>query len=454
MPADYPSAGKGGGPTPFVNAFNRPAINSLRYNTSQAGSPVFLCYGTCRISVNVIEGWGFKGSKGGGKGGKGLGSSGGKKGSNQNYTVNVAFGLCQGPAQITGAPLAIGGSNRVWSNGGIAAFNGIGVNFYAGNDGQAPDPVFQSSDTNSPVVGYSGTAYLTGTPLRLGSTPALPNISAEVVGTGAGSTGLSFPGDARPDFIAVDLLTNSRYGAGFPIANLDSGGGFNAGGSVGDWGNYCQAAGLAMSMLLDRQQPAARWLEELAQLTVSAVFWSGSLLKIVPYGDAALNANGASWTPNLTWQYSLGDADFIDSGGGSDPVILTRADPAQMTNWLSLEYMDAANSYNTMVLPVWDQGLIDQYGLRSEASLQAHQFTNQASAKTAAQLLLQRKAHIRNTYKFKLGWRYSLLEPMDIVLLTDKALGLQGAAVRVTQIEEDDNGELTVTAEEIPGVTP
>jgi len=53
-----------------------------------------------------------------------------------------------------------------------------------------------------------------------------------------------------------------------------------------------------------------------------------------------------------------------------------------------------------------------------------------------------------------LGWRYSLLEPMDIVLLTDAALGLSGAAVRITQIDEDDNGELTVTAEEIPGVTP
>jgi len=26
--------------------------------------------------------------------------------------------------------------------------------------------------------------------------------------------------------------------------------------------------------------------------------------------------------------------------------------------------------------------------------------------------------------------------------------------VRITQIDEDDNGELTVTAEEIPGVTP
>lgn len=57
-------------------------------------------------------------------------------------------------------------------------------------------------------------------------------------------------------------------------------------------------------------------------------------------------------------------------------------------------------------------------------------------------------------YRFKLGWKYALLEPMDIVLLTDATLGLAEAAVRITQIEEDDNGELTVTAEEIPGVTP
>jgi hypothetical protein len=43
---------------------------------------------------------------------------------------------------------------------------------------------------------------------------------------------------------------------------------------------------------------------------------------------------------------------------------------------------------------------------------------------------------------------------MDIVLLTDTALGLNEAAARIIQIDEDDNGELTVIAEEIPGVTP
>jgi hypothetical protein len=213
-----------------------------------------------------------------------------------------------------------------------------------------------------------------------------------------------------------------------------------------------------MSLLLDRQQPAARWLEELAQLTVSAVVWSGNLLKLVPYGDMPLAANGASWSPNLTWQYALTDSDFLpwqeSSEGGSDPVLLTRADPAQATNWLSLEYMDAANSYNPQIVAVFDQGLIDRYGLRSEPQIQAHEFTNAASAAVSAQLQLQRKAYIRNSYKFKLGWKYALLEPMDIVLIGDAALGLSEAAVRITEIAEDDNGELTVTAEEIPGLTP
>jgi hypothetical protein len=411
-----------------------------------------LAYGTCRVSVNLIEGWNFTGRGGGGKGGKGLGSSGGKKSANQNYSVDVAFGLCQGPAAFTNAPFAFAGHNRVWANGGIAGFDKVGLNSYAGNDGQTADPVFASSDPNTPVLGYSGTCYVTGTPMQLGATPALPNISFEVGGAEVGTVGATYPGDANPAAIVTDLLTNPRYGAGFPAGNLD------AAGALADWGSYCQAAQLAMSLLLDKQQPCARWLEEIAQLTVSAVLWSGNLLKIVPYGDAALSANGASWSPNLTWQYRLGDSDFIDFGasgsGGSDPVMLTRDDPAQATNWLAIEYMDASNSYNPQIIPVFDQGLIDQYGLRSEPPVQGHAFTNPTSAKLSAQLQLQRKAYVRNTYKFKLGFRYSLLEPMDIVLLSDAALGLDRAAVRITQIDEDDNGELTVTAEEIPGVTP
>ncbi|HTQ35269.1 MAG TPA: phage tail protein [Stellaceae bacterium] len=453
---DLAPAGKGGGPTPFVNAFSNPTLGSLRYNTSQAGSPLFVCYGTQRVPVNLLEFWNFQGQSSGGSagGGKGLGGSGGKKGANQQFSVDVAFGICQGPVSFTGSTYGSGGNNRIWANGGIAdGLASVGLNGYAGNDGQAPDPVFASSDVNQPVIAYSGTCYVTGTPLNLGSSSALPDISFEISGFARGTAGPDFPNDARPDQIVADLLTNARYGAGFPAANLD------VSGTLSDWGTYCQSAQLAMSLLLDKQQPAARWLEELAELSVSAVVWSGTLLKIIPYGDQALSANGTSWTPDLTWQYSLGDDDFLPwsnggDSGSTDPVLMTRSDPAQAVNWLSVEYMDASNSYNPQIIAVFDQGMIDLYGLRTAASIQAHAFTNPISAAISAQLMLQRRLYVRNTCTFKLGWKYALLEPMDIVLLTDATLGLNAAPVRIMQIDEDDNGELTITAEEIPGVTP
>src|ERR1700722_14282221 len=140
---DVAPAGKGGGPTPFVNAFSNPTLGSLRYNTSQAGSPIFICYGTQRVSINLLEFWNFQGSGNNSPGGKGLGNSGGKKGANQQYSVDVAFGICQGPVTFTGSTWGSAGNNRIWANGGISSGLGnVGLNGYAGNDGQTPDPVF------------------------------------------------------------------------------------------------------------------------------------------------------------------------------------------------------------------------------------------------------------------------------------------------------------------------
>jgi hypothetical protein len=34
---DFAPAGKGGGPTPFVNAFSNPTLGSLRYNPAFPG---------------------------------------------------------------------------------------------------------------------------------------------------------------------------------------------------------------------------------------------------------------------------------------------------------------------------------------------------------------------------------------------------------------------------------
>ncbi|HJU15706.1 MAG TPA: phage tail protein [Stellaceae bacterium] len=448
----------GSTPSPFSNAFDAPQFGSLRYNTSQAGSPQPLVYGTARVSCNLLEFWGFSGPShpSGSKGGKGLGAAGGKKGGG-NYSVYVAFALCTGPVSLSGASHGIDGNNRIFSNGGIAAGIGnVGLSFYAGNDGQAADPVFASRDPNQPVIGYSGTAYVTGAPMQLGSSPVLPDIQFEVTGFLAGTAGTTYLDDANPSQIIVDFLTNPRYGAGFPAAHLDTAG------SIADFAVYCQAALLGLSVVMDRSQSASRWLDEIARLSNAAVVWTGTLLKIIPYGDQALDQNGASWNPDLSWAASLTDDDFLPfehiSDGrpvenATDPVQCDFSDPQTIHNWMPVEYDDSANSYNPQIAPVFDQGLIDAFGLKLKASLVAHHFTNPVSAGISGFLLLQRETQIRTRLKFKLGWQHCLLEPMDIVLITDAGAGFQEQPFRITGYAEDDNGDLTFSAEEIPGVS-
>ena len=146
----------------------------------------------------------------------------------------------------------------------------------------------------------------------MGNTATLPNFSFEVQGllSLSGTNGF----DANPAAIVSDFLTNPRYGAGFPVANL---------GDLSLYSAYCRALGLVLSPMLDTQQEAQQHLGEIVKLTNSAIVWSGGLLKIIPYGDQPLTGNGAAYAPNTTPLYSLAEDDFIvqeSSVGGSSGV--------------------------------------------------------------------------------------------------------------------------------------
>ncbi len=553
---------------------------SFRYQTSQKGSALPLVYGANRIAPNLLDYQNFTTSKSGGKkggGGKGgiAGGGGGKGGGSQsNYQVDFVAGLCQGP---------VAGFGEVWYNKTITTFlnQATGLSFAAvGDDGQATDSYWTA---NYPLnaISYSGTAFFTGDQYQLGPSPAMPNFNVEIYGMEFGTAPNG--DDANPANIVTDLLTNPRYGAEFPTANLDSSG------TIADYRNYCNAAGLMLAPVYDAQQPASQMLAELAAITNSAIVWSGGLLKIIPYGDQPLSAtytwlqffgpttagdqifltidgafpgapvtlgphylsdsdavsysaagaslcalitgngsiedpgNGAlaaagiyatattfglaivstqgvdpvvsatvdsagglnisvgvvgspnAWTPNTTPIYSLADDDFIvqessvgtyigvTPGGAAlragagpitggftdDPVHISRSSPADALNMVQLEITDRGTSYNTSVVEAFDQGAIDLYGVRRDTSVKARAIVDPYFVATvAAQLVLQRQLLYRNTYTFRLGWRYILLEPMDLVQITDPRLGAQALTVRITSIEEDEEGALSVTAED------
>jgi hypothetical protein len=449
---------------PFLgtNAWQKPRVNSLRYNTSQVGSVLPIVFGTTRQTVNLIALGDYSGPSGGKKGGtttlplggtanttggKGGGGSksGGKKGSG-DYSVDVAFALCQGPVDI-------GDENLVWSSAGTAFFQSVGLNLYTGEDGQAADPVFLGLNQ---VVGYSGTCYVTGTPLDLGKSPVLPNISFEITGFETGTAGPTYPKDANPANIVSRFLTDERWGADWPTDNLDPD--LTTLGT-NNYADYCQAAQLVMSVTLDSQTDAATWVHEIAKLTNVGIVFSGTTLKFIPYGDLQLSSNDATWVPDLTVQYSFTDDDFLPwtphidveepPVGDDDPVIITRANPADATNWMSIEYEDRINIYNKTLIPQFDQASIDLYGIKTEPAVQGQAFTDKYPAGVSLRLLLQRALYVRNTYKFQVGWQYSRLEPMDIVLVTDADLLLFEQPVRIIEIDENENGDLIITAEEI-----
>jgi hypothetical protein len=93
-------------------------------------------------------------------------------------------------------------------------------------------------------------------------------------------------------------------------------------------------------------------------------------------------------------------------------------------------------------------------GLKQDSPLTLHLITRAAHAQQISVIKAQRNVFVRNTYTFKVGWKYILLEPMDLVTLTDQITGLYQKIVRIISIDmPDETSEedgLTVVAEEWP----
>ena len=157
-----------------------------------------------------------------------------------------------------------------------------------------------------------------------------------------------------------------------------------------------------------------------------------------------------SFTPNLTAVYDLTDLDFIDEKGNKDPVQVERADVFSLPTVQRVEVLSRGNQYSALPVEARDQSQIEIFGPRVGSTIQAHEICDEFIMGPAiAQTILQRELYVRTKFTFKLSWEYCLLDPMDIVTLTDSNLGLSNYPVRVIEIEEDDKGLLAFTCEEL-----
>ena len=412
---------------------NKPDYTGLQIQTSANGLSIPIVYGQVRLAPNLIWYGDFAAikqkSSQGGKGGNASSTS-------YTYQAAVILALCEGP--IVGVP-------QVWADKTVSTLADLNMSLFAGSATQTPWG-YTASKHPEQSLAYPSTAYVAVAPYDLGSSAGLPNHNFETQGTlwstGAGSGVV----DADPSRMILDFLTNPQYGLGFPAANIDM---VSLQTGPASYQAYCQATGLWLSAALVDQEAARDTLTRWLQLTNSAAFWSGDTMKIVPYGDKPVTANGYSFTPDVTPIYDLDDDDYV-SDGTTDPVQVTRADPADCKNWVKLEILDRSNAYATDPIEAKDQAQIDLEGPLPADQITAHEICDPIVGAISAQLILQRSVYVRNTYAFTLGWEYCLLEPMDIVTLTDAGLGMVKVPVRITSIEEDDQGDLTIEAEEFP----
>jgi hypothetical protein len=423
-----------GGGNRQVQAASAPAFTGIRLQTSVYGLVIPIVYGQTRIQGNLIWYGDFKaipqqsgggGGGGGGKGGGGGGSGGGA--TTYTYQAAVAIALCEG---------TIANLLQCWNGKAVQTLASMGFSTFLGTYPTQTPWGYLTTFHAGQDLGYQGLAYAAAPALDLGTSPDMPNLNFEA----AAKFQLGVGGriDADPKDVVTDFLTNADYGAGFPSARL---------GSLTTYSNYCISAGLLISPAFTEQKPGGQALQEIVESTNSAFVWSSGLLTIVPYGDQNLAWSTYSYTAPSAPLYDLADDDFLTPTTEDGPVTLVRTRPADAFNVMRGEFSNRANQYNPEIVEAKDQNAIELYGQRTDQPKKWHFFCDATMARTAVQLLLQRQ-NIRNNYTFTLGWKYILLDPMDIVSLTDAALGLNKQWVRITEITEDEEGALTVVAEE------
>lgn len=334
---------------------------------------------------------------------------------------------------------------------------------------------------------YPGLSWVAGKRIPLDSNASLPNFNFPLISGSAYFlvAGLPLPDgveipdpetdavhpqaaflDAAAHDVVRGWLTNPVWGVSGFAAYLDASA-FDAT-KRNSFAAYVLAHDILISPLYDSQRTAADILEELATIANVALVWSEGLLKVIPYGDTAATSalTGVSYdpgstasdpaSPTLTGAYlriraDLDDDDFLPMGEDG-PVVVDRTAPDDIVNHVSIEFTNRLNAYAPEIAEAKDEAGIAASGgaVRGADITKVPAIMRVELGRAHAQRVLQDLVNRRNTYKFRLGWEHVLLEPMDVVTLTDPALGLDHLPVRIRSIIESDDGDLDISAIDVP----
>jgi hypothetical protein len=414
----------GGGQT-ASNSITR--YDGIQVQSALLGTCIPWGWGTFKVGCNLLWYGNFK-SKAQTSSGKGGGATTG-----YSYTASLVLGICRG---------AISEIRNVYKDatiytptGGETALAQVGLTGFGGEIGQA-DWTYLDNNFPSQAIGYSGIAYVAAANYALDDSATPPNHSFEVQSAIRAVVNGTTLDDANPADILNDFLPK------VPFWSATWNGDFT------NYKNYCFASGLLLSPYMDSQRQASDLLTEIMTASNSNCFFADGVFQVAPYGDTQITGNGVTWTPNLTPIYAFTMDDYIPASEGDDPVTVDIKRAADAYNYVQVEYLDRTNAYRTAIEPASDAANIAQYGQRpNQSPTSLHSICLGQIAATIAQLIVQRSCNVRNTYKWRAGEHFGILNCMDLVTLTTTRMTNQ--LVRIIEMD-DSSGDWEFTAEEVP----
>lgn len=402
-------------------------IASFQSTTCDFGTPLPIIYGTAKRSPNLINYQDFYAKQNVSR--QKTGKKSYSTSINYDYYVYAELALCEGP---------IGGISKIWVGdneyNSLAEFNANQKNQGAPlslNKGNNPNPTTYMQTKHPEIaVGYANMAYLFGYIFLGEDSASIPSFNLEIQGqlqlTGDGI-------DANPADVIIDMLRQIGYENDIDADSFDN------------YRSYCRGANLLISTPQDvftNQKKCQEYIKELLQITNAYMFWSVDKFKIVPRDDRARG----SWQPNTTIRYNLTPEHMAKQNDGAC-VIYERKDSSEIYNRFGVQFTNRENGYESETIFYEDAADISINGPKTAGDLSAKWLhTTERAVKVAEmQARINRTENIR--YKFKLSWEFGLLEPGDLVTLTDPIIGLDHQLVMIESLEADDkSGKLSFTA--------
>lgn len=393
-------------------------ISNFTVSTAEYGATVSEILGTTRVSPNVIYWDDFTAHehRESQKSGKGGGSK--TTTISYTYTVAVILALCEGEVK---------GIGKMWEGKNLYQYpNGdVGLTLFPGTKTQQPWAYVAGKHPDK-ALAYPGLAYMAGV-IDLGDSGSMPTYNFEVMGklteTGDGI-------DVNPADYILYIFDKIGLG-GVEIDGIDN------------YRKYCKESDMLISTPSDDTdaKAAREIINDIATLTNAYMFWSNDRFKIVPRADRAIGA----WQPNKTIKYNLTPDDFIPQSGGAC-ITYTRKDSSEIYNRISVEFLNRANSYEKEIVNYQDNDDIKEFGVRQASTVKAHYLYTKTRAVKLAEELCRKNKYERVKYTFKLDWAFCRLEPGDLVMLNDPAMGIESQPAMIDSVTEGTDGVLTFTA--------